>query len=594
MKHFWTLTRTGRLVGLALLTATALSACSSEDGLDGADGADPIIQTSEASAEDCEFGGTLIVTGLDTNGDGELSAEEILSSSVICNGAPGTDGAQGPVGPTGPSGQDGEDGEDGADGSFEILTEDPGENCAEGGLAFRSNLAEGEEQATSYFCNQSCEASDYLLDIGAANAPEIVYNGFDSATFPVTSDKSGFAVSPLFSTPGFEFDLSFDDTDGLIVSPIAGEGTLEIAVAFSDGCGYFVDVVRVENIQFGESTLFLAHFFPGAGSVDLNLAGTDEFVASFSFTDVLGPFSADSGAYSFDVLDGANVLGTSPELVFAPNTDYIVFAYAEDGDLAFGLREIDQTEPDEETYNARFTHLADGLGAINVALIGDLDQIAVFDLAFPDSTDFEAFVPSDDYVAVDSTGDLSPDFDFFQTEGLFQDGAIIDTFIFLDSDGRAFLTALDYVNGTVTTVPANVVETVFAMEEPFTITVPSGTDFVSGSGEIVVEDCAALLGVSVFVRTTTAPDSFAPAWRQEMALTLTSPDGSSVYFWDYEGGTTNNFDGFFPGDYQSTSSATGSLASFIGTPANGTWILDVDTEWSVTYAEVELHLLCAN
>jgi hypothetical protein len=49
----------------------------------------------EAPGTNCEFGGTKIESGLDTNGDGILQQSEVTSTSYVCNGAPGDAGASG-------------------------------------------------------------------------------------------------------------------------------------------------------------------------------------------------------------------------------------------------------------------------------------------------------------------------------------------------------------------------------------------------------------------------------------------------------------------------------------------------------------------
>ena len=493
MKHFWSLNRKGQLVGLALLTATAF-ACGGEDGLDGGEGAAALVETSDASAEECEYGGVVITTGLDADGDGVLNENEIVSTAVICDGAPGAGGEDGETGETGPEGDAGADG----DSSLVVFEEEPaGANCPEGGVRVLSGLdtnsdgtlQESEVVSTDYVCNLSCSPEDYAIELGASDAGDVVYNGFDRVTFPATTSNTGLTPGALLATPGFEFELEFDATEGLVVSPTAGEGKLDILVAFTDGCGFIAEAVSISNIADGESTIYLGHFFGGAGEVDLNLAGTDERVATFDFTDILEPAVFASGAYAFDALVGDDVAGTTPELIFAPEKTYIAFAYSDAGELAFGFQEVDTTEPGEGKFHARFNHLVDGVGTVDVYLIGELDQTGALGLDFGVSSAFTPLDISDDYIVVDATGDLNPDLEYPATEGLFAQPGIFDVFLF-QTTVQDLLVVLNYSTGEVTTFFDDLDVEVSDGVEPavnHTGAYPSVEGFVShGNGETAV------------------------------------------------------------------------------------------------------------
>lgn len=64
----------------------------------------------EAPGDNCETGGSVIASGLDTNGNGKLNFNEVQQVGYACNGLDGTDGtdgapgAEGPPGPAGPPG----------------------------------------------------------------------------------------------------------------------------------------------------------------------------------------------------------------------------------------------------------------------------------------------------------------------------------------------------------------------------------------------------------------------------------------------------------------------------------------------------------
>jgi len=66
----------------------------------------------EPPGPNCEFGGTKIETGLDTNQNGVLDPDEVTDTFFVCDGDPGAQGPTGPTGPEGPQGPQGPAGED--------------------------------------------------------------------------------------------------------------------------------------------------------------------------------------------------------------------------------------------------------------------------------------------------------------------------------------------------------------------------------------------------------------------------------------------------------------------------------------------------
>ncbi|RVU45811.1 hypothetical protein EA187_08610 [Lujinxingia sediminis] len=82
--------------------------CDGEDGEDGDDGEDGeaamsvVVRAGEADSAQCEFGGTFLEFGHDTNANGALDDdEEVVESTAICNGATGEQGAPGEDGAPG-------------------------------------------------------------------------------------------------------------------------------------------------------------------------------------------------------------------------------------------------------------------------------------------------------------------------------------------------------------------------------------------------------------------------------------------------------------------------------------------------------------
>ncbi len=77
-----------RIVGVSLVCALAVG-CGGENGKDGEDGLAWLTAAVPASAADCPNGGTTVQVGPDTNRNGTLDAAEVSSSSPVCNGADG-------------------------------------------------------------------------------------------------------------------------------------------------------------------------------------------------------------------------------------------------------------------------------------------------------------------------------------------------------------------------------------------------------------------------------------------------------------------------------------------------------------------------
>lgn len=94
----------------------------------------------EPAGENCEFGGTKLLVGIDEDIDGELSEDEITDVSYICNGA---------------------DGLPGKSSQSRITPEPPGPNCEAGGnkiefgldLDDNGVLDDGEVQHSTYVCD---------------------------------------------------------------------------------------------------------------------------------------------------------------------------------------------------------------------------------------------------------------------------------------------------------------------------------------------------------------------------------------------------------------------------------------------------------
>lgn len=154
-------------------TSQTLDICDGEDGADGRDGANALVRTIEDSATSCAVNGDVIQAGVDDNGDGVLSADEIDSSIEVCDGE---DGAYGVDGQDGQDGADGMNGQDGQNAALRVVDEAPGANCAEGGKRIEVGVdangngvldtAEVNTAGTSYLCEEPEPVAYRLLESG--------------------------------------------------------------------------------------------------------------------------------------------------------------------------------------------------------------------------------------------------------------------------------------------------------------------------------------------------------------------------------------------------------------------------------------------
>lgn len=110
---------------MILTAGTALSALFLVGCLSGSGSLS--VSVSSATSAQCSGGGTLVQDFMDANGNGTLdSGEQVLSTSLICNGANGTNGANGVNGAVGATGSQGV-------GAGILVTTAPTSSCPVGG-----------------------------------------------------------------------------------------------------------------------------------------------------------------------------------------------------------------------------------------------------------------------------------------------------------------------------------------------------------------------------------------------------------------------------------------------------------------------------
>lgn len=99
---------------ILILSCLFLISCT---GSDGKDAQQQLTVLSDASAENCPTGGTTVMAGVDTNGNGQLDESEVTSRQHICNGSE----------------------------PLTLVTiEEPGENCEFGGSLIQTGLDDNQ------------------------------------------------------------------------------------------------------------------------------------------------------------------------------------------------------------------------------------------------------------------------------------------------------------------------------------------------------------------------------------------------------------------------------------------------------------------
>ncbi|MBU1537941.1 VCBS repeat-containing protein [Myxococcota bacterium] len=158
-----------------LFTATG---CSGEDGKAGSDGANGLpsllTSTNEPPGANCPAGGYRVDSGVDDDGDGVLSTDEIDSTIYICHG---TDGLT----------------------SLVTMTSEPaGANCAEGGQKVEvgldddgnGSLDSSEVESTAYMC-QGSNGLTSLVSVTAEPAGSNCVSGGQKIMSGLDDDGNG-------------------------------------------------------------------------------------------------------------------------------------------------------------------------------------------------------------------------------------------------------------------------------------------------------------------------------------------------------------------------------------------------------------------
>ncbi len=157
-----------------------------------------VATQDEPEGENCADGGVAVRSGVDDDGDGALSEDEVDSTAYLCDGA---DGVGGVDGTDGADGEDGEDGEDGASALVTTTEEPAGDNCATGGVRVeagvdddRDGVLDPEEvDATEYICHGDDGAPGIQTLVAVSDEPagENCVNGGQRLDTGADADGSG-------------------------------------------------------------------------------------------------------------------------------------------------------------------------------------------------------------------------------------------------------------------------------------------------------------------------------------------------------------------------------------------------------------------
>ncbi len=190
--------------------------CNGADGANGTNGANGFNTLSNVITEDpgpnCPNGGIKIELGLDTNENGSLDNDEVVSENYVCNGANGSNGSDGS---NGSNGTDGSDGSDGTSSITRVSTEDPGPNCSNGGLIIEigmddvtpDGVLQNEEVDYTYYVCNGADGSDGANGGDGSDGSNGAdgSNGFNSLIRTTTEDPGANC-----SNGGLRIDIGLD------------------------------------------------------------------------------------------------------------------------------------------------------------------------------------------------------------------------------------------------------------------------------------------------------------------------------------------------------------------------------------------------
>ena len=428
------------MAGVGFLATTVAFGC----GEDGQDGAPTLVQQMDAGDE-CEYGGTEIVTGFDRSGDGDI--DDVTDSVVICDGAPGTDGV------------DGESGGEGSDALVTTSIEEPGSNCEYGGVRVdrgvdedgSGDLSSDEIEDTQFMCTRApCATGEPLFfDIDTSGLPDRYADGFTYVA-PVETDAE-IADVEAFDPTGGETEVEThwnEDEEQIEFEHIEGEDSVELTLIATDGCDISIDSVRLGPWEPAVGDLYAAHM--ASGFDELEVSDGDADLGEVSTFEVVGPEETPWGDYELEFSEGISTVATAPLLELDPFDEELVIAYEDDGDIEFGIHSVDTSEPDSDQFRMRFSHTDEDLDEVDLYMVDEDEETELLfdDVDFGETTDAEQFDADDDsYLGLDTEDDGEVDVMFEDVVGDLEEAANFEVFVVQQPAGLHWLVAHDYDSG---------------------------------------------------------------------------------------------------------------------------------------------------
>lgn len=232
------------------------------DGADGADGVSYLVDVQdEAPGVNCENGGLAISVGPDADADGVLDDEEVTSVSYVCNGLNGPEGA------------------DALSPLVRVDDEPEGVNCEDGGLAVHTGIDDDEDGALS---DPEIDTTDYICDGADGEDGAGGDAGFAIVDFPETdSTASNVSSTTTVGSSGLQMFQSgsyIEDTyTGTGVSSIEG---LSYAFVVRDNTTTFCTVGTLTfDVEVNSTKVGTLSFVGGTNGTNITIADTLSFPA---------------------------------------------------------------------------------------------------------------------------------------------------------------------------------------------------------------------------------------------------------------------------------------------------------------------------
>ncbi|MEQ9467855.1 MAG: hypothetical protein RLN88_10625 [Ekhidna sp.] len=180
---------------------SSYSICNGSDGANGTNGSNGYSTLSnvisEAPGPNCANGGLKVELGLDTNRNGALDNEEVVSENYVCNGSNGSNGTNG---------------NDGISSITRVTTEDPGDNCPNGGLKIEIGM--DDTTTDGILQNEEVDYTYYVCNGANGSNGTNGSNGLNSI-IRTTSEPSGANCT----NGGIRIDIGLDSNSNNALDP---------------------------------------------------------------------------------------------------------------------------------------------------------------------------------------------------------------------------------------------------------------------------------------------------------------------------------------------------------------------------------------